>query len=381
MTPATFSRSIAQLFMLLHTFAQTYFDDIFVHSRAEGDQTAMEVHLRHLRRVFEVMVGVSTDPGKVKAIAAWPTLRSQKDSRKAAYAKLARTFSDPIKKDADGVWKQHHQDARLLLTGTTHITVDPGDPPRVAVPNDEVLKDDMLLETHGAPLGKWETHYAKTCETCQRVKLSNNASAPLQSLPVPADYWKSMSLDFVFGLPADDKGNTGVLVFVCRLNKMIYLYSDHSLGQRPVFHGGVLGHPFQLLGTKLAMSTADHPKMERVNRVLEDTLRSIGAEAPRSWSDQLPMVEFALNNAVHASTGFTPFYLNVLRHPQVPLTLRGCTDASIVSRGEARKSFSSQVSEIESESLKRQLASFIDDRLTLISRTKMNAETRKIKET
>ncbi|POM63263.1 Pol protein [Phytophthora palmivora] len=111
------------------------------------------------------------------------------------------------------------------------------------------------------------------------------------------------------------------------------------------------------------MSTADHPQMdgqtESVNRVVEDTLRSICAEAPRSWSDQLPMVEFALNNAVHASTGFTPFYLNGLRHPQ--------TDASIVSGGEARKAFSSLVSEIEPESLQRQLPSFIDDRLTLIS--------------
>ncbi|POM74672.1 Pol protein, partial [Phytophthora palmivora] len=122
------------------------------------------------------------------------------------------------------------------------------------------------------------------------------------------------------------------------------------------------------------MSTADHPQTDgqtdRVNRVLEDTLRSICAEAPRSWSDQLPMVEFALNNAVHASTGFTPFYLNGLRHPQVPLTLRGGTDASIVSGGEARKAFSSQVSEIETEFLKRQLSSFIDDRLPLISRVR-----------
>ncbi|POM77015.1 Pol protein [Phytophthora palmivora] len=74
------------------------------------------------------------------------------------------------------------------------------------------------------------------------------------------------------------------------------------------------------------MSTADHPQTdgqtERVNRVLEGTLRSICAEATRFWSDQLPMVEFALNNAV---------------------------------------------SEIEPESLKRQLSSFIDNRLTLIS--------------
>ncbi|POM70254.1 LOW QUALITY PROTEIN: Inositol-3-phosphate synthase [Phytophthora palmivora] len=38
-----------------------------------------------------------------------------------------------------------------------------------------------------------------------------------------ADCWKSMSLDFVFGLPADDKGNTSILVFVCRLSKMVHL--------------------------------------------------------------------------------------------------------------------------------------------------------------
>ena len=38
----------------------------------------------------------------------------------------------------------------------------------------------------------------------------------------------------------------------------------------------------------------------------------------------LPVIEFALNNAVHASTGFTPFYVNSLTHPHVPLTLPLC---------------------------------------------------------
>ncbi|POM58158.1 Pol protein [Phytophthora palmivora] len=216
-----------------------------------------------------------------------------------------------------------------------------------------------------------------------------------------AEYnFRSMSLDFVFGLPADDKGNTGILVFVCRLSKMVHLspirdkvtgkqaaqlfldsvFRYHGLPETivsdrdPRFTGAFWDTLFQLLGTKLTMSTADHPQTdgqtERVNRVLEDTLRNICAEAPRSWSDQLPMVEFALNNAVHASTGFTPFYLNGLRHHPVPLTLRGGTDASIVSGGEARKAFCSQVSEIQPEYLRRQLPSFIDDRLTLTSRVR-----------
>ncbi|POM79713.1 LOW QUALITY PROTEIN: Reverse transcriptase, partial [Phytophthora palmivora] len=44
--PATFNRLVTQLFRPLSTFAQT---------RAEGGQTAMEVHLKHLRREFEVL--------------------------------------------------------------------------------------------------------------------------------------------------------------------------------------------------------------------------------------------------------------------------------------------------------------------------------------
>ncbi|GMF50475.1 unnamed protein product [Phytophthora fragariaefolia] len=122
------------------------------------------------------------------------------------------------------------------------------------------------------------------------------------------------------------------------------------------------------------MSTADHPQTdgqtERVNRMLGDTLRSICAEAPRTWSDMHPTVEFALNNAVHESTGFTPFYLNGLRHPQVPLTLRGCTRSSGLSGGGARKELSSQVSDVRPASLRKQLSTFVDNRLNVISRVR-----------
>ncbi|KAG6617742.1 pol protein [Phytophthora cinnamomi] len=611
--PATFNRLVTQLFRPLRAFAQTYFDDIFVHSRAEAGQTAMEVHLQQLRCVFEVMrvnklfanidkcvfaaeeikvlgcfvssAGVRADLEKVKAIAAWPTPRSQKDLRQwlglanylhkysAGYAGLARPLSDLLKKDADWSWERRHQDAfddikaslqsapvlalpdktkpfsvvwdasdfaigcallqaddnshervisfhtrqlraaernypvhdkellamkyalvkfRVHLLGSTPFVVytdhaslrtavntphlsqrmarwlsffaeynfrveykpgklnvladalsrrpdyelahisrsttdlydrirlayrddanlgslarflaagtdakaewltprqrarlhryewadgllhhreEPKDPPRIVAPNDEDIKYDILMEAHDAPssghlgrektysfvsqtfwwshLYKWVATYVRTCETCQRVKPAGHASFPLQSLPVPADCWTSMSLDFVFGLPADDRGNTGVVAFVCRLSKMAHFapVRDNVTGDEVarLFMDGVFRHHglpetivsdrdprftaafwqtlFRLLGTQLLMSTADHPQMdgqtERVNRVLEDTLRSICAENPRTWAERLPMVEFALNNAVHASTGFTPFYLNGLRHPQVPLT-------------------------------------------------------------
>ncbi|GMF54793.1 unnamed protein product [Phytophthora fragariaefolia] len=85
---------------------------------------------------------------------------------------------------------------------------------------------------------------------------------------------------------------------------------------------------FQHLGTKLAVSTAAHPEtdgqIERVNRVLKDVLRSY-ATSFTSLSKFLPLAEFALNYAEHASTG-EPRSLRTTRvpallavaHPTVP---------------------------------------------------------------
>ena len=70
-----------------------------------------------------------------------------------------------------------------------------------------------------------------------------------------------------------------------------------------------------MLDNRLDMSTADHPQTdgqtERVNRVIHDILRSVCADTLKRWSSMLPVVEFALNSAVHASTGYTPFYVTV----------------------------------------------------------------------
>ncbi|CEG41492.1 reverse transcriptase [Plasmopara halstedii] len=101
--------------------------------------------------------------------------------------------------------------------------------------------------------------------------------------------------------------NTGVVVFVGRLNKMAHLaaVSDTINGvgtatllvDRVFRQHGLSG----VLGTKIDMSTTDHPQTdgqtERVNRVAEDVLRS--DETPKRWSAMLPLEKFALTNAVH----------------------------------------------------------------------------------
>ena len=45
--PATFKRLVKQLFRPQRTYVQTYFDDIFVHSRAEQGRSDVDNHIGH----------------------------------------------------------------------------------------------------------------------------------------------------------------------------------------------------------------------------------------------------------------------------------------------------------------------------------------------
>lgn len=53
--PDTFNRLVTQLFRPHRDYAQTFFDDIFVHSRAAHGKYDVENHTDHLRAVLECM--------------------------------------------------------------------------------------------------------------------------------------------------------------------------------------------------------------------------------------------------------------------------------------------------------------------------------------
>ncbi|CAI7764615.1 unnamed protein product [Closterium sp. NIES-54] len=77
-----------------------------------------------------------------------------------------------------------------------------------------------------------------------------------------------------------------------------------------------------LLGTKLAMSSAYHSQTdgqtERLNQVVEQLLCTACKDDVSHWDTQLPTLEFAYNNASHAATGKTPFFLCYGREPLTP---------------------------------------------------------------
>ena len=53
--PATFNRLVTHVFRPLRAYCRTYFDDIFVFSKAEENRSAMEVHKDHLKAVLDLM--------------------------------------------------------------------------------------------------------------------------------------------------------------------------------------------------------------------------------------------------------------------------------------------------------------------------------------
>ena len=76
----------------------------------------------------------------------------------------------------------------------------------------------------------------------------------------------------------------------------------------------------RLVGSKLLMSTVFHLQTdgatERANRSIAQILCTVVSNDQREWSDKCPMVEFAINSSINATTGYAPFELNYGYMPQ-----------------------------------------------------------------
>ncbi|KAJ0408664.1 hypothetical protein ATCC90586_006365 [Pythium insidiosum] len=104
--PATFNRMVSHALRPFRSFAPSYFDDIFTHSKAEGYKSDVEVHLEHLEEVFCVMQDKKLYANLKKCIFFVPEILVL-----GCYAELVRSLSTLLKKDVEWVWTQEHQTA------------------------------------------------------------------------------------------------------------------------------------------------------------------------------------------------------------------------------------------------------------------------------
>lgn len=243
---------------------------------------------------------------------------------------------------------------------------------RVLVPDSAAIKLRIFQECHDLPLGGhlgsqktiesvarrfvWPKlheqvrEYVSTCPACQMNKPSHQLPIGLlQVLEIPEGPWQVVTMDLITALPRTKAGHDAIVVFVCKLTKwaiyiatttnvdaprladlfLLHVVRHHGLPRAivsdrdPRFTSIFWQSLWKQLGTKLLMSTAFHPQTdgqtERQNRTLEETLRAYVNYQQDDWDDRLAAAEISYNSSVHASTGFSPFFLNYGYHPHLPL--------------------------------------------------------------
>jgi hypothetical protein len=239
------------------------------------------------------------------------------------------------------------------------------------IPKDDTIRTTLVREVHDAPtgghLGREKTFarltaavywqgvyhdvrdYVRSCVSCAQNKASQRtASDFLHPLPIPARRWETIGMDFVGPLPKTPAGHDFLLTVVDKFSKMVHLIACHQ--QVTAFEVAQLvydhvvrlhGFPeyiisdrdtrftshfwralWKLSGTQLAMSTSYHPQTdgqtESVNRAVQDILRAYTSYTRRDWDRHLTAVEIAINTSRHASTGYTPHFLNHNQEMRLP---------------------------------------------------------------
>ena len=203
-------------------------------------------------------------------------------------------------------------------------------------------------------MGRSVKDFVKTCDSCQRNQCARMRTGLLQPIPIPVRPWESISMDFIMGLPKTERQRDAIFTFVDSLTKYVHViptkstidaegaarlhvynvFAYHGLSKSivsdrdPRFTSAFFKEVFSLLGVKLNMNTANHPQTdgmtERVNRIVEDTLRFFVNHRQTNWDELLALCQFSMNNSFSTSTEDTPFYLMSGQHPVTPSTLVDC---------------------------------------------------------
>ncbi|KAG6506505.1 hypothetical protein ZIOFF_031829 [Zingiber officinale] len=323
------------------------YDFAWEHKPGKHNQVADALSRKEVFATFYSISRVESDMmERIKAVAASDT----------AYGKL-------VQQVRDGVIRRYWiEDDLLVYKGG-----------RVFVPAAGGLRKELLKETHD-PL--WAGHpgvermlallgrsyiwpkmendveaYVKTCLVCQQDKTERKKEAGLlQPLPIPEKPWVSVSMDFISGFPKVD-GMSSIMVVVDRFSKYAIFIAAPSACPSDVaaelfyrhvvkffglpndivsdrdtrFTGRFWTALFNMMGTDLKFSTANHPQTdgqtERINHVLEEYLRHYVTASQKNWLGLLDSAQFCYNLHKSSATEKSPFEIVLGEQPTTPMEI------------------------------------------------------------
>ena len=192
-------------------------------------------------------------------------------------------------------------------------------------------------------------YYVKSCVVCQQTKrtANHNQKAPLQPMPVE-DVFSRLHLDFLGPITETENGEKHILLIVdsftswCEAfplksqkatevarilyNEIICRYGapDSILTDRgQCFMSQLLKELCSLLNIKKISTSSYHPQTnatcERMNSVINTTLRAYCDNKQKNWANLLQSVMMAYRVTPNTSSGFSPYFLLFGRECRTPI--------------------------------------------------------------
>ena len=286
-------------------------------------------------------------------------LQANKDSEECSTLRTAIEAEEPT---AEGINLQGctirdgalYKDDNLWVPGELGLLMevirDAHDQPSCAHPGMNRTEELIKRYYYWPNMRKVIKRYIRNCHSCQRAKPSHDGlTGLLRPLPIPAQRWVDISMDFIVGLP-DSEGHNAICTIIDRLSKerhyapctageegtaveacvrilLHYVFRTHGLpssiisDRGPQFVSTVWKSFCKRLGIKSKLSTAFHPKTdgqtERANQDIETRLRHYCNYAQDNWARWIDILKFADNDGLSAATGLTPFFVNKEYHPRM----------------------------------------------------------------
>lgn len=169
--------------------------------------------------------------------------------------------------------------------------------------------------------------WCRSCEACQRNKISRHIKSPLQNYPLPTERFSVVHIDLIGPLPfsnnfsyaltcidrftrwpevipiQDIKAETIAIAFYSGWISRFGIPKEVKTDRGKQFVSELFSQMMKLFGIKLNHTTAYHPQangiIERFHRTLKQSLKCHGSN---NWTISLPSVLMGLRSTIHTNS-------------------------------------------------------------------------------